>query len=41
VPLPENFDKIALDRKAIEQLRGLEIPYEQDPIRGVGRGDTE
>lgn len=41
VPLPENFDKIALDRKAIEQLRGLGIPYEQDPIRSVGRGDTE
>lgn len=31
--LPQNFDKIALDKKAIEKLRSLNIPYEQDAIR--------
>lgn len=31
--LPPNFDKIALDKKAIEKLHSLGIPYEQPAIR--------
>lgn len=32
-PLPQNFDKIVLDKKAMDKLRNLGIPYEQPQIR--------
>lgn len=33
LPLPLNFEYIALDKKAIVKLRSLGIQYEQDAIR--------
>lgn len=33
LPLPQNFEHIALDKKAIVKLHSLGIPYEQESIR--------
>ena len=35
--LPENFNFIVLDKKAINKIHALGIPYEQDRIRGGGQ----
>ncbi|KAH9825522.1 SANT SWI3, ADA2, N-CoR and TFIIIB'' DNA-binding domains [Teratosphaeria destructans] len=36
VPLPENFENVILDRKAIDRLHAQGVPYQQDRIRNSG-----
>jgi hypothetical protein len=37
VPLPENWDKVMLDKKAIVKLASFGIKVEQEPVRNVRR----
>ncbi|KAF2487798.1 hypothetical protein BDY17DRAFT_289707 [Neohortaea acidophila] len=39
--LPPGFDNIVLDKKAIDKLHSMGIPYEQDRIRGGAGVDTQ
>ena len=34
MPLPENWEHVVLDKKAIDKLRDRGIRYHQDRIRG-------